>query len=94
MADSHQVIVICTPGHRLLGFVLPDQHLDPLLELSLNLLLLDVPALVDVPERDALLVHHLHVVVHGVGVHRHRHAQLGEVTHTLHGRAVVHYVAV
>lgn len=45
-------------------------------------------------KHNAFFVHEFHVVVHGVGVHGHGHAQVAEVAHALGGAVMVDDVAV
>ena len=60
-----------------------DQVVDSLVELLRYFLVHNWLALFYFAERDSLLVHQFHVVVHWVGVDRHWQAQVAEVAHTL-----------
>ena len=45
-------------------------------------------------KHNSLLIHQLHVVVHGVGVVRHRQTQVAEITHTISSMVVIDDVPV
>lgn len=77
-----------------LELIIIDEINNSLIKLFYNLLLNYCNTLLNFSKRNSLLVHELHVVVHGVGVQRHRHAQVAEVAHALAGPTVVHHVAV
>ena len=45
-------------------------------------------------EHNSLLIHQLHVVVHGVRVNWNWHAQVAEISHAFRSVAVIHDVSV